>query len=100
MSEQRSIAYFLAKLQTQLPYLQTHFGVAELWLFGSYVRGEEIIDSDLDVLVTFDKTPSLLTFIELENHIADFLGVKIDLVMREGLKPRIGERILSEVVQG
>jgi predicted nucleotidyltransferase len=40
----------------------------------------------------------LLRFIELENELSDELGVKVDLVMREALKPRIGERILEEVV--
>jgi predicted nucleotidyltransferase len=39
----------------------------------------------------------LLTFCELENQLSDQLGVKVDLVMKTGLKPHIGERILAEV---
>jgi predicted nucleotidyltransferase len=41
--------------------------------------------------------PSLLTFVNLQNYLSDLLGVPVDLVMREALKPRIGERILAEV---
>jgi predicted nucleotidyltransferase len=42
--------------------------------------------------------PGLLKFIELENYLTDLLGIKVDLVMQENLKPRIGKRILREVV--
>jgi len=47
--------------------------------------------------VEFRETPGLLKFIELENYLTDILGVKVDLVMRDALKPRIGQRILEEV---
>ena len=85
-------------LRRHLPSLARHYHVASLGLFGSYVRHENRPDSDLDVLVTFSETPGLPRLIELENHLSDLLGVKVDLVMREALKPRIGQRILAEVV--
>jgi predicted nucleotidyltransferase len=85
-------------LREQLPALRGNYHVASLGLFGSYVRRENRPDSDLDILVTFDETPGLFQFIELENHLGDLLGVKVDLVMREALKPQIGSRILAEVV--
>ena len=85
-------------LHDQLPYLATRFRVASLGLFGSHVRGTERADGDLDVLVTFDKMPSLLGLIELENYLSDHLGVKVDLVLRESLKPHIGKRVSREVV--
>jgi uncharacterized protein len=85
-------------LRQQLPSLSRRYHVASLGLFGSYVRHENRPDSDLDVLVTFAETPSLLRLIELENHLSDLLGVKVDLVMRDALKPQIGRRILAEVV--
>jgi predicted nucleotidyltransferase len=50
------------------------------------------------VLVEFSETPSLLKFINLENYLSDNLGIKVDLVHKSGLKPRIGEQILAEVV--
>ena len=45
----------------------------------------------------FDVPPSLFEFIRLENHLSDTLGVKVDLVMKDALKPVIGQRILREV---
>ena len=78
--------------------LQERYKVQELGIFGSYVRQEQTETSDVDVLVEFSETPSLLKFVNLENYLSDNLGVKVDLVHKAGLKPRIGERILAEVV--
>ena len=84
-------------LQEQLPVLSERYRVRSLAVFGSYVRQEQRPDSDLDLLVTFDETPSLLRFISLENYLADLLGVKVDLVMPEALKPQIGKNIMQEM---
>lgn len=54
--------------------------------------------SDVDLLVTFEEPPSLMEFITLENELSDTLGITVDLVMADALKPAIGRRILSEVV--
>lgn len=78
--------------------LQEHYKVSELGIFGSYVRREQTETSDVDLLVEFSETPSLLRFVNLENYLSDSLGVKVDLVHKRGLKPRLGERILKEVV--
>ncbi|WP_456386504.1 nucleotidyltransferase family protein [Desulfolithobacter sp.] len=78
--------------------LEQKYHVSSLGLFGSRLRGEEREDSDLDVLVTFSATPGLLQFSGLKYHLSDLLGVKVDLVMRDALKPGIAERILKEVV--
>lgn len=86
-------------LQSNLPELRQRYGVQSLGLFGSYVRGEQRPGSDLDLLVEFDNRPlTLLQFIALENHLSDLLGVKVDLVEKETLKPAIGRHILKEVV--
>jgi len=98
MDEQGRVTQFLRTLNQQLPILTERFGVQTLGIFGSYVRQEQRAESDLDVLVTFSETPSLLKFLALENYLTDLLGVKVDLVMRDALKPNIGRRILQEVV--
>jgi predicted nucleotidyltransferase len=90
--------YYRTTLRQELPALAERFGVASLRLFGSFVRRENRPDSDLDVLVSFVDPPGLLGFVELENHLSDLLGVKVDLVMREALKPHLGQRVLAEVV--
>jgi len=66
-------------------------------IFGSYVRGTQRPESDLDLLVSFRETPSLFRIVETENFLSDSLGVQVDLVVREALKPTIGARILAEV---
>lgn len=69
-------------------------------IFGSYIRGEEKKESDLDILVEFEESAdlSLLGFVRLENRLSEELGVKVDLVEKGTLKPRIGKRVLEEVV--
>jgi predicted nucleotidyltransferase len=96
--DEKPVDRYLRLLREHLPELAEKFHVSSLEVFGSYVRDEQTPESDLDVLVTFDKTPDLLKFIGLEYLLTDLLGVKVDLVMRRALKPRIGERILSEAV--
>ena len=80
--------------------LKEKYGVKEIGIFGSYIRGEAKEESDLDILVEFepDANISLLEFVELENYLSDLLGVKVDLVEKCVLKPRIGKQILNEVV--
>jgi predicted nucleotidyltransferase len=98
MSEKYEVAQFRQILQRHLSLLRERYGVASLGLFGSYVRHEASPRSDLDILVRFHQTPGLLRFIELENYLSDLLGVQVDLVMAEALKPHIGQRILQEAV--
>jgi predicted nucleotidyltransferase len=88
----------LSKLKQLLPQLSERYKVQTLGVFGSYVRQEQRIDSDLDILVTFSEAPSLLKFIELEYYLSDAFGVKVDLVMKDALKPAIGTQILKEVM--
>jgi predicted nucleotidyltransferase len=85
-----------AKLRKELPKLRSQYHVATIELFGSFIRNEQQANSDLDILVTFSKAPSLFKFIELEDYLSDLLGIKVDLVMKSALKPNIGKRILSE----
>jgi predicted nucleotidyltransferase len=97
MAEPRSIDELRGILREHLPVLRERYAIEWLGVFGSYVRGEETPRSDLDLLVRFRVTPGLLRFVELENALGDLLGVHVDLVMAESLKPHIGERVLAEV---
>lgn len=92
----QAIDELIVKLQNMLPTLRNQYHVQSLEIFGSFVRGDEKADSDLDLLVTFDEIPSLFKFVELENYLGDRLDIKVDLVMKDSLKPTIGERILAE----
>ncbi len=86
------------RLSAHLPTLTKAYHIRTVGLFGSYVRREQTPQSDLDVLVEFDEPPSLFEFIRLEDQLSGLLGVKVDLVMKEALKPAIGRRILQEYV--
>jgi predicted nucleotidyltransferase len=80
--------------------LKARYGIKRIGIFGSFVRGEAGEESDLDLLVEFEPEADvgLLRFVEAENHLSDLLGVKVDLVERAALRPRIGKHILEEVV--
>ena len=95
---QGKAADFARILHDHLPELTERYRVKSFGLFGSYVRGEEREGSDLDLLVEFADTPDLFEFVALGRDLSELLGVKVDLVMKRALKPRIGERILEEVV--
>ena len=79
-------------------YLRRKYGVKEIGVFGSYARGEQGKDSDIDILVEFSKPIGFFKFLELEEYLEKLLGVKVDLVSKKALKPRIGECIMREVV--
>ena len=62
------------------------------------MRKAEKAKSDIGILVEFYETIDLFEFVELEDFLSEALGVKVDLVMKETLKPRIKNRILKETV--
>ena len=98
MPEPLQLESYQEQLRRLLPTLRERYSVGSLEIFGSDARHEQQSDSDLDVLVTFSETPGLLKFVALENYLSDTLGIKVNLVMRNALKPRIGEQILKEAV--
>lgn len=86
------------KLKNSEKVLKERFLVKKIGVFGSYVRGEQNKRSDIDILVEFIEDPSMFKFLDLENYLTNLLQIKVDLVMKNALKPRIGKQILSEVV--
>ncbi len=80
--------------------LKEKYEVNKIGIFGSYVREEQREVSDIDILVEFKPNAriSLLDFVGLENYIGDLLEIKVDLVEKSALKPRIGKHILKEIV--
>jgi predicted nucleotidyltransferase len=85
-------------LASHKPELAERFLVCEIGVFGSFARGEEDEGSDVDILVEFSEPVGFFTFLELEEHLRDLLGRKVDLVSKKALKPRIGGNILRELV--
>ena len=88
------------RLRELLPKIQAEYQIEELALFGSYVRGEATDTSDIDILVKFhpDISFGLIGYCQLENYLSEQLGKKVDLVMKDSLKPHIGANILREAI--
>ena len=84
MNELRQI---LKRLKDAKPYLQAKYGVKDLAVFGSYARKEQQPQSDVDILVTFER-PIGIEFIDLALELENLLGRKVDLVSKGGVKPR------------
>ncbi len=78
--------------------LKRKYGVSEIGIFGSYIKNKQDKNSDIDILVEFEKAIDLFTFINLKIYLSELLGQNVDLVMKKALKPKIGQRILKEVV--
>jgi len=72
-------------LRKKLPYLKEHYGVKRIGLFGSYSKELQRPESDIDLIVEFDK-PIGLKFIELCDYLEELLGKKVDLLTYEGVK--------------
>ena len=85
-------------LKREKPLLIEKYHVKDIGVFGSYVRGEQKKNSDLDIMVEFSKRIGFFKFLELEEYLQELLQVKVDLVSKKALKPRIGQYILKEVV--
>lgn len=88
----------LTTLRQSLPGLAEKYRVKSLEIFGSHAHGTPTKDSDVDILVTFSGPVDIFTFMELEEHLSLRLGHKVDLVVRDSLRPRIRESILSEAL--
>lgn len=84
--------------ESKLADLCRRYQVRELSLFGSVVRGEMRPDSDIDLLVEFlpDAQVGLLEHAGLMLDLSSLLGRKVDLVSRNGLKPRIRSSVLAD----
>ncbi len=79
-------------------YLSERYMISRLGVFGSYARGENSPESDIDIIIEFSKTPDLFEFFEIEEYLENVLHKKIDLVREAALKTQIKNRVLSEVI--
>jgi predicted nucleotidyltransferase len=96
--DMRSLDDIIVALRRMQPDLRGRYPIRDMGVFGSYVHGSQTESSDLDVLVDLGEGIGLLGLAGLQQDLTDALGVKVDLVVKETLKPRIGKRILDEVV--
>ncbi len=89
----------LALLREHEPEIKNRFGVAKIGIFGSFVRGEARPDSDVDVLVTFQKDGETFNnYMDCKFYLEDLFERKVDLIMKGAIKKRLKPYILGEVV--
>ncbi|MCK9299050.1 MAG: nucleotidyltransferase family protein [Methanoculleus sp.] len=91
-------ARIIGILRRKKAYLEETYHVGSIGIFGSCRRGEEREESDVDILVEFSEVPGIFGFLRLERYLSEILGRPVDLVEKSALKPRIGRRILNEVI--
>jgi predicted nucleotidyltransferase len=75
------------------------FNPVNVGIFGSFARGDNRKDSDIDILVKFKEPPSLLTLIKLENDLSEIIGTKVDIVTTGALRnKRIKKSIKKDLI--
>ncbi|MCP4108069.1 MAG: nucleotidyltransferase family protein [Desulfobacteraceae bacterium] len=83
-------------LREKYPYLNSEYGVKRIGLFGSYAKGEQTEDSDIDIVAEFER-PAGLKFVEFAEYLEKTLGKKTDVLTPEGIKGIITERIAEDI---
>jgi len=94
----KSLDKIRSLLREHSDYLAREYGVSVVGIFGSYVRGEEAEQSDLDLLVEFLRPISLLELVGAEIYLSEILGVKVDLVPKRDVRAELRDSILEEAV--
>ncbi len=93
--KRQNILKILAEHRSEI---NSRFGVESLSLFGSAARDEVAAESDIDILVTFVKTPGIFGFLELKEYLENLLQCSVDLVTKNALKKQFREQILQEAL--
>jgi hypothetical protein len=83
-------------LKSHKTRLSAKYGLNNIAIFGSYGRGQQTDDSDVDILVDF-RHPIGVEFIDLADELEKLLRVKVDLVSKNGVKPDYYKQIETEL---
>ena len=89
----------LKKLKPKIVKILKKHGIKKAGVFGSYARGDQKKNSDIDILVQPSKNMSLLDFSGLKIELEDALNVKVDLVSYNYIHPYLKNRILESEVR-
>ena len=86
------------KINENKQFFERNFSVKNFFLFGSYAKGLQTNESDIDLLVEFSKEVDMFTMVDLQECLANLFNKKIDLGTPQGLKNFIKKQILQEAV--
>jgi predicted nucleotidyltransferase len=92
--------YIINHIQTDLPYLKTHFHLTKIGLFGSFAREENQFNSDIDILIEFENNIHHIfeTKKELQSRLQACFNRSVDIAREKYLKPSIKQQILKETI--
>ena len=89
----------LKKHKENIHKIATNHGILSIQVFGSFARGEDNIDSDIDLLVELEPKRSLLDMIAMKHELEDLMKRKVDVVTANGISPYLVKQIMEEAVQ-
>ena len=92
------VEQLLKSKRAQILDIASRHGARNVRVFGSVARGEADDTSDIDLVVEFEPSRSLLDHAQLWLDLQDLLGCKVDVVSERGIKPRIRDRVLREAI--
>nr|WP_297493348.1 nucleotidyltransferase family protein [Persephonella sp.] len=82
-----------------MPEIKEKYGVKNLYIFGTYVRGEQTPESDIDILVEFEKgKKTFKNYMGLKFYLEELFRRKVDLIIKEAVKPRLKKYIYEEAI--
>ncbi|VVB87587.1 Nucleotidyltransferase domain protein [uncultured archaeon] len=79
--------------------LKERYGLKEIGIFGSYVRGEQTEKSDVDILVDFYELSDVFDLLRIERSLRRLLRCRVDVVRKQAIRKELRDRILSEVIE-
>ncbi len=88
------------KIASHKEYLRKTYGVTEIGVFGSFARGDDTENSDIDISIVLNHTVPVgfFAFARMKFYLEDLLGRKVDLVIKSGIKPLIKDKILRQLI--
>lgn len=92
-ASRRRLDDLMAILRENRDRFSARYGIRDCAVFGSRVRGDERPDSDLDIVVSFHRLPGLVRLVSLENELTELLGLPVDLVVQEALRPDVAQSV-------
>jgi len=87
VSGSEELKRIIAKLNENFDILRQEYKIKELSIVGSYARGEQTEDSDLDIMIDFDE-PIGLEVVDLRDKLEEILNIKVDLILKPGIMQR------------
>lgn len=87
-----------SKQQNLIIDIVSRYNPGMIGIFGSYARGENDQNSDLDILIDFEQPLDLLEIIGLEQELSEKLGIKVDLITLRSLNPQLKEYVEKDLI--